>query len=188
MTTLAAAEQQGHKVALLFIDFDEFKRVNDTFGHTFGDAVLRRIARRLSKLVSETVRVYRMGGDEFTLIANGITDDGQVQELAERVSSKFRFPMSIGAQRILLHCSIGAAVYPDHGRRAETLLQRTDEAMYAAKGNGGRCCHLFTAHSLQDGGDQLLNRTEALTQALHRQEFELHYNRGSTRRPNPSQG
>ncbi|WP_051343665.1 putative bifunctional diguanylate cyclase/phosphodiesterase [Alicyclobacillus herbarius] len=169
------AAQGGRPFGVLFIDFDGFKGVNDTFGHEFGDKVLQRIGSLLHECVSESVQVYRMGGDEFTAIVRGIATEQDVVTLAEDISHKFRSPLWLGNQELMnIHCSIGAAVYPQHGQDADTLLRHADVAMYFAKDTGGQKSVLYSPKLAgRTKGSLFLH--DALVEALQRQEFKLYF-------------
>ncbi|WP_067928754.1 putative bifunctional diguanylate cyclase/phosphodiesterase [Alicyclobacillus shizuokensis] len=169
------AAVNGGKFGVLFVDFDGFKDVNDTFGHQFGDKVLGRIGALLKQCASENVRVYRMGGDEFTVLATSVNEDRDVIELARAILDRFRSPLWLGSEdRLTLHCSIGASIYPDHGDHAQALLRHADVAMYFAKESGGQRCVLYSPQ-LATGAKDSPILYDALVEALRREEFRLYY-------------
>ena len=127
------AERGGRRLAVLGIDLNDFKRVNDTFGHGAGDALLRQVASRLVECVRKSDTVARFGGDEFVILADGIENADDALEVAKKVASAFEKPFVAGQTILGAFASIGIAIWPDHGRDAEELLLRCDIAMYRAK-------------------------------------------------------
>jgi len=168
------AERRGEKVAVFLLDFDGFKYVNDTFGHQFGDATLKAIAERLQKALCGRAKVYRMGGDEFTVIQAGIAGEADVRETAARCVEAFREPLEVMGESVPLGISIGAAIYPDHSRDVDALLRYADISMYAAKEQGGHRLCLYS----ESGDSAIHNRLllhNALAKAFDRGEFSLDY-------------
>ncbi len=133
---LASARRNGAMVALLFVDLDGFKAVNDTFGHEAGDIVLKEVARRLSSCVRETDTVARFGGDEFLIVLTEVKEKAAVTRVARKVILALSRPIPLDGEEATLGASIGIAVYPDHAKTPETLVKRADGAMYAVKGTG----------------------------------------------------
>ena len=130
---LRQAMEKHRSLALLFLDLDRFKEVNDRFGHDVGDDLLRQIAERLRNALRQPDRVYRLGGDEFTLILTESDAEG-AQKLAERLRQALHEPIRIGSLNIdFVTPSIGIALYPQHAEDAENLLKAADSAMYEAK-------------------------------------------------------
>lgn len=133
---IASAERRGAGFALLFVDLDAFKPVNDTFGHDAGDAALKEIAARFVAAVRENDTVARVGGDEFVVL---LEETGQPQaagEVADKLLARAAEPFAFAGRVCRLGASIGIAVYPMHGRDADTLLKNADDAMYLAKARG----------------------------------------------------
>lgn len=130
---LSLAERQGHFVAVLFVDMDGFKRINDTLGHTGGDEVLFSAAKRLSHCLRETDLIARHGGDEFVVVLPQITGISDVSAVLQKIEDVFTQPFAVAGQELLLTCSIGIAIYPKDGHDAKTLLKRADAAMYRVK-------------------------------------------------------
>lgn len=138
---IAAAQQSGHTLALLFIDLDGFKAVNDTHGHHIGDLVLKAVAARLQSAVRCSDSVARFGGDEFVILLPTILHRGVARRLGRKIVQLASQPCAIGAERHALSASVGIAFYPDHGTSCDSLLISADQAMYRAKRDGGnRCC------------------------------------------------
>lgn len=133
-------------LALLFIDLDHFKEVNDTLGHEMGDALLIEVARRITGCVRETDTVARIGGDEFTLILTNLEDPASVERIAENLISQLQQPFELGRGQALISASIGVALYPDEAGDVDTLLRLADDAMYTAKQQGkNRYSHCHAA-------------------------------------------
>ena len=133
---LAQAQREAQPFALLFIDLDRFKTINDAFGHAAGDEVLRQAAERLRRCVRETDTVTRLGGDEFTIILSQIRSARDPESAALNVVNALAQPFAIGGAEHLVSASIGIAVYPEDGRSADELVRNADTAMYRAKESG----------------------------------------------------
>lgn len=133
---ISRAVRSGTTLALLFVDLDDFKRVNDSFGHQTGDALLREIAGRLAHCVRETDTVSRYGGDEFVIALPDLTDVGVVERVARCIAEQVSAPLHAGGVEVRVSCSIGAAMYPGDGEDCDALVQRADASMYAAKRAG----------------------------------------------------
>lgn len=158
---LERLQQQGRSLALLHVDIDHFKNVNDSSGHGQGDAILKIVARRLCDAMSAEDVVLRMGGDEFVVIAVGVTSGQATSALAERLLSTIRVPMSLDELQLALSASIGIAVYPHDGLDGETLLKHADIALHEAKRHGRDCYRVFS-----NDMDVQLNEHLALERAL----------------------
>ncbi len=130
------AERNDHKFAVLFLDLDKFKPVNDTLGHDIGDMVLKEVAARLQNLVRAGDTVARMGGDEFTIILNGLHGQDDAEKIAAKIITCIATPFTFGNISCLLGVSIGIALFPKHGTIAELLINRADQSMYLAKAKG----------------------------------------------------
>ncbi len=133
---LARARRDSTMAALLFIDLDGFKPVNDTLGHDAGDTVLKEVARRLSGSVRETDTVARFGGDEFIVILTHVTDDSAAGRIAEAILERLPRPIALADQEVAVGCSIGIAVYPADGDTPEQMIDQADAAMYLVKRAG----------------------------------------------------
>ncbi len=134
---LAQAERHGRGLAVVFVDLDGFKEINDRLGHAVGDAMLRIAARRLEACVREGDTVARTGGDEFVLVLTDQTTEDRLAAVLERVRETLSLDYPVEGQSLPMSCSIGASIYPRHGVTADVLVQEADRAMYAAK-NAGR--------------------------------------------------
>jgi diguanylate cyclase (GGDEF)-like protein len=165
---------QGNAFAVLYIDLDGFKGVNDSSGHEVGDELLRETADRMRACVGESDLVARLGGDEFAIIKAGAGDSDGLAVLAERILDALRMPFICQGQEIAISASIGVVIAPDHGRSAEDLLKRADLAMYAAKSEGRRTFRFFMPEYDTRAGQRRQIELD-LRQALGRGEFEVHY-------------
>jgi diguanylate cyclase (GGDEF)-like protein len=134
---ISEAERVGERVAVLFVDIDGFKNVNDTVGHRGGDVVLAEVAQRLRGTLREQECIGRLGGDEFAIVMPHISDRDAIEAIAQRIEGVLTFPFVIDEYRFALSASIGVAVYPDDAKAREDLLACADAAMYSAKEEGG---------------------------------------------------
>ncbi len=171
---LARAERGRWIVALLFLDLDRFKYVNDTLGHLAGDHLLCDVAKRLKVSVRESDTVARLGGDEFTVILEGLGRADEAAEVADKVLASLRQPITLNDREILIGGSIGISLYPRDGPDVKTLIQHADAAMYDAK-EGGKNTHRFYHAGLTTRSAERLDLEARLWRALERDEFELHY-------------
>lgn len=135
---VARSERSAKKFAIVSIDMDEFKSVNDTYGHPMGDKVLIKVARRLEKTIRGSDTCARIGGDEFAVIAEDIRNKGDVMRVMQKISSSLQGEVSIENQKILINASMGASIYPLHGESMEKLFKAADKALYLVKGTKTR--------------------------------------------------
>jgi len=171
---IALAQRKRRPVSVLFLDLDHFKVVNDSLGHTLGDALLREIATRLRSSVREGDVVARVGGDEFTIVLQELEKKEDAAAMAQRVLRVIAEPIEIDGQRLYITASIGITVYPDDGEDAETLLKNADNAMYRAKAVG-RNCYEMSTQELSRSMQERLTLESGLHQAMERNEFEVYY-------------
>lgn len=162
-----------HRLAVMFVDLDGFKPINDSFGHAAGDDILRIAALRLQAEARGSDTVARVGGDEFLILLEDVTDVAACVAVANRVLAALAKPFEIAGKNLQITGSIGIVVHPDHGDRAK-LVANADAAMYAAKRAGGSCYALFEPHMGSDAAEQL-ELLNDLRQALDRGELSLHY-------------
>ena len=134
---LAESERVGARTAVLFLDIDGFKSVNDTVGHRGGDIVLAEVAQRLRGTLRRDEYIGRLGGDEFAIVMPHISDRSEISSIAQRIGGVLTFPFGVDAYRFSLSASIGVAIFPDDAGNRDELLACADAAMYAAKGDGG---------------------------------------------------
>jgi diguanylate cyclase (GGDEF)-like protein len=130
---MARASHGGSQFALLWLDLDRFKTINDSMGHSFGDQLLIAVAERLTKFASKPERVFRLGGDEFTYLISDIRDVKSAEKEAQRLVETFVSPIRVGLSDFHLTVSVGMAIYPEDGNSLDLLLQNADTAMYSAK-------------------------------------------------------
>ncbi len=140
---LAQARRQGWLAAVLFVDLDRFKQINDTLGHSVGDALLQQVARRLESCIRRTDTLARMGGDEFTVLLTELHDQHYVLTVAQKLLDALQAPFQIDTFELFVTASIGVSVYPRDGKDAATLQRNADSAMYCAKDRGKNNFQLF---------------------------------------------
>jgi len=172
--SIAHARRTNGSCAVLFMDLDRFKEVNDTFGHAAGDELLRSVATRLATCVRDEDTVARLSGDEFVILLPHLASPEHVVEVARRVLDTLSSPVTVGDQRMLLSGSIGVAVYPNDGGTAEEVLANADAAMYRAKEIAGSSWELFSA-DLSTQAQARLQVEADLLNALARDEIVLYY-------------
>jgi diguanylate cyclase (GGDEF)-like protein/PAS domain S-box-containing protein len=146
--TMAQADRDGRQAALMYLDLDYFKQINDTYGHAVGDMVLQATAERLTSCVRRNDTVARLGGDEIIMLLPAVKDAGQVEAVAEKIVKIMASPFYFGTLQVTVTPSIGIVLFPTHGRDVSTLLKRADIAMYAAK-QQGRCCYLLFSEDME---------------------------------------
>ena len=161
------------RLAVLFIDLDGFKPINDSFGHAAGDVILRCAADRLRLEARDGDTVARVGGDEFLLLLENVSDEEACIAVARRALTALSQPFELSDKQVQIACSIGIAIHPGHGERSK-LVANADAAMYAAKRAGGSCHVLFEPHMGSDASAQLELQND-LRHALQRGEMSLHY-------------
>ncbi|MDO3381069.1 diguanylate cyclase domain-containing protein [Gilvimarinus algae] len=144
-TALASARRDSNQLALLFIDLDGFKHVNDSCGHSVGDRLLQEVARRLERCVRESDTVGRWGGDEFLVLLSSISAVSDAERVAENIRLSLARPYNLNGELLNLAPSIGIAHYPEHGGGEQTLIQCADHAMYKAKKAGGNRFLVYTS-------------------------------------------
>jgi len=144
LTGEIAAEREAQSIAVMFIDLDEFKAVNDRFGHDVGDLVLEQVARRLQGLTRSTDLVARVGGDEFVALLFNTRGHEPAARIADSIIAAINEPIAVDGKLAHVGVSIGIALYPEHGRTAADLIRKADAAMYAAKAAGKNACRFAT--------------------------------------------
>ncbi len=171
---LEAARRTRHKVAVLFIDLDRFKQINDTLGHNVGDVLLVQLARRFEGCLRASDTLARRGGDEFMLVLPEIVETSQVAQVANRLHEMLRMPFLVNGQELFLSASIGASIFPDDGEDANTLQRNADVAMYRAK-TTLRNSFQFFEPGINRMALERLQLESHLRRALERNEFVLFY-------------
>ncbi len=170
---LAKAKRSLAKAAVLMLDMDNFKRVNDLLGHSGGDQLLQQQAQRIRAAVREQDAVSRMGGDEFTIMLAPVNEISEVTSLAKRVLDAVNLPITVGAHTIEVGASIGVALYPADGDRAEDLMRNADMALYEAKGSGRNRVNFFS-YKLDLELRESLRLEQKLRQAIRNQALEAY--------------
>jgi diguanylate cyclase (GGDEF)-like protein/PAS domain S-box-containing protein len=171
---IAKSKRNGTKSALLFIDLDDFKTINDSLGHLVGDSMLNLVASRLRENTREMDTISRLGGDEFLVILGDIHSVDDVSAATEKLLAGFDKPFSLGLRTLSSSISIGIAMYPDDGDNFDTLLQKADTAMYQAK-EAGRNSYCFFAEQMNSEIMEHLRIQNDLKKAIEQNEFVLHY-------------
>src|SRR5690606_21796115 len=149
-TALRSAKNRDGILAILFIDLDNSKNVNDTLGHTMGDQLLRQAAARLNSVLRAEDHVIRLGGDQFTVLLNSVVNQDEVVHVASRITEVFREAFVILGREMRIGTSIGISMFPDDGEEPDALIQKADIAMYAAKEEGKGTFHFYD-QKLYDG-------------------------------------
>jgi diguanylate cyclase (GGDEF)-like protein/PAS domain S-box-containing protein len=171
---LALAHREGRELALLFLDLDNFKDLNNTKGHDVGDKLLKEVARRLNGCLCESNTLARLGGDEFVIVLTSIRDEEGAAATARRVQALFNDPFLIDGQEFYSSASIGIALYPEDGTDVESLFKCADAAMYHAKNEGKSNYQFFS----QEMNNRIMRRValeNSMRQGMVRGEFFLHY-------------
>jgi len=174
LTEALGRVERGEQLAVLYLDLDLFKNVNDSLGHPTGDELLCAVADRLRGCVGEQDTISRVGGDEFSVIQTGITAATDAEHLARRIAEAIRAPYDLGGQQIMIDASIGIALAPADGAEADELLKNADMALYGAKADGRGIYRFF--ESDMDARMKVRRSLElALRKAFDHGEFELYY-------------
>ena len=173
-TILALARRHGTLVAIMFIDLDNFKTINDSLGHHVGDALLKQVAARIKEVLREADMVSRLGGDEFLVILADFAAPEDAARVAEKLLQVISAPIALEGRELCANASIGISVFPRDGDNADDLIRHADAAMYSAKDHGRGHSRFYTA-GLSDEGAETLARESRLREALQRGEFVLFY-------------
>jgi diguanylate cyclase (GGDEF)-like protein/PAS domain S-box-containing protein len=171
---MASARRQKDKVALLFLDLDQFKNINDSLGHALGDLLLQKVAERLKRWAREQDTVARLGGDEFLIVLTRIRDVADAAVAAERLMAVMTKEFIVQGNPLNISCSLGITIFPDHGESAESLIKHADAAMYSAKEKGRNNFRFFTDKMNAEVGERL-TLENSLRLALEKNELFLVY-------------
>ncbi len=172
--SLERASQTNRRVGVLFLDVDNFKNINDSIGHSFGDRVLRGIAQRLQSASQPLGFAARLGGDEFTVICEDAKDLEQIRDASEQIIRAFHTPLDVDGRELIIGVSVGASIYPDHEQDAESLLIAADTALFHTKALGRGRASMFTPELLA-GASNKFRIEQDLRRAIERNEFELFF-------------
>lgn len=168
------AKRTGQPLALMFLDLDHFKDINDTLGHAMGDELLKETAHRVASCVRASDTVARLGGDEFTVILAELEDTGGIARISQSILEKLAEPFHLGDNVVYVTVSIGLTFYPEDAEDIDALLKSADQAMYAAKSEGRNRYNYFTA-SMQEAAQTRLRLVTDMRTALAEKQFQLHY-------------
>ncbi|OMH37600.1 hypothetical protein BGP75_08950 [Motiliproteus sp. MSK22-1] len=171
---ISKAHRSGFQVAVLFVDLDRFKEINDTLGHAFGDRVLKDASRRFRNCIREDDTVARLGGDEFTFISETLNDPRHAAFVAQKLIQSLEAPFIIDNHPFFLTASIGISLYPQDGESAQTLLRNADAAMYKAKDEGRNTFHFYTENMTEQAFERMFLET-SLRQGLQNSELVVYY-------------
>lgn len=171
---ITQARRNQQSLAVMFLDLDRFKVVNDTLGHAMGDRLLQTVAQRLEGCLREGDTLSRFGGDEFTLLLPQVTSKEDARKIAKKVLQVLREPIQLGDQEVFVGASIGIALYPEAGETMEQLLQNADIAMYHVKGRG-KDGYQFYSETMNATGSNRLQMERDLRRALEKNEFKTYY-------------
>ncbi len=168
------AKRRNSKLAIFFLDLDEFKIINDTLGHNVGDQLLIEVSKNLSKIMRNSDFLARIGGDEFNILVEDLDSAVAAEEIAQKIIAQMKKPLMVNGKKMHITSSVGISIYPNDGQESVTLLKNADLAMYQAKADGRNKYHFFSQEL-----EVSLNRRTAilkeLKQALNNQEFQLYY-------------
>ena len=169
-----AKQHEDYQFAVLFLDLDRFKNVNDSLGHSIGDQLLIAMARRLEHCIRESDMVSRLGGDEFAILLDGISNSSDATNMAKRIQAKLESPFNLSGHEVFTTTSIGIALSSTGYDHPEAMLRDADTAMYRAKAQGKACYELFDK-GMHTRAVYLLQMENDLRRALEREEFRVHY-------------
>lgn len=173
-STIESCKRRESKMALFFIDLDKFKDINDTYGHTIGDEMLKIVAKRLEQSIRKDDFIARLGGDEFILIIKDVKDNEDMLHLAHKINENIKESIVISDKVFFMSLSIGISIFPDHGKDSEDLIKNSDAAMYVVKENGRNGYRLYS----QDMTDKISLKVtiqNELKIAIQKDEFEMYY-------------
>lgn len=171
---MSKARRNQSQVALLFIDLDRFKSINDALGHAVGDELLKAAAERMKAAVRDSDTLARMGGDEFTIILEDLSENSSPQKIASNILSVLSRPFDVDHRELHISASIGIAIYPSDAEEVDVLIKNADTAMYEAKENGKGQFHFFTPR-LDEIAKNKLELEQLLREAIRKKEFVFHF-------------
>lgn len=173
-STIESCKRRNSKIALFFVDLDKFKDVNDTYGHTVGDEMLKTVAKRLEQSIRKEDFIARLGGDEFVLIIKDVKNDEDMLNLAHKINENIKEPIVITDKVFFMSLSIGISIFPDHGKDSEDLIKHSDAAMYEVKENGRNGYRLYN-QNMTDKISLKVTIQNELKIAIAKDEFEMYY-------------
>ncbi len=168
------AEEKREQVAVLFLDIDHFKKINDSYGHQAGDSLLIQFAKRVNDTLGTRGFMSRFGGDEFTISLFPVRSKREIDQVFQDIFTELERPFIVKGQEFYITISVGWCLFPDHGADAHTLMKNADTAMYKMKANGRNDITMYDQMMNESAADELFLRSE-LIEAFHRNELEVHY-------------
>ena len=168
------SKRQGRMIAVCFLDLDNFKKINDSYGHSYGDEILKQLALRLQGRIRHCDTLSRIGGDEFILLVENIKEKHEIEIIISKIQAIFEEPFINKAQKFFLSASIGVSVYPDHGTDGETLIKNADTAMYKAK-EAGKNTYTFYTLDMTIASYERIGMENALREAIKEKQFVVYY-------------
>ncbi len=171
---ISYSKRHDKKFALLFIDLDRFKQINDSLGHQFGDQVLLEVSKRIKSVIRQEDTLARFGGDEFLVIARDISGKEDAQKIAEKILESLQKPFNLFGHDVYTTISIGVSIYPDDSQNAESLIKYADSAMYRAKEEGRNNFRFYVSKMTEDAFEKVVLEN-ALRAAIEEEAFEVHF-------------
>lgn len=168
------AAQESREFAVMYMDLDQFKRINDSLGHSVGDGLLTEVARRLKLVLKDIGIAARLGGDEFLVLTPNTSTIDEAQAIAKSINDSLSEPYCLDGQNIFITNSIGICFYPKNGRDVETLIRNSDTALYQAKRSGRDCSQLYE-NQMTSHAHQLINQNSGIRNALEKEQFILYF-------------
>lgn len=172
--SIKLANRENYNIAVLFIDLDRFKEVNDSFGHDFGDILLKQVADKMQSALRATDSIARLGGDEFALLIGHLEHEDDAIEITEKLMAIFKDPLNLHGHELFMTCSIGIALYPHHAKTAEELLKNADAAMYKSKAEGRNAFTFYSREMTRKAYERLIMESY-LRQAINEKQFRLNF-------------
>lgn len=168
------SKRQGGMIAVCFLDLDNFKKINDSFGHSYGDAILKQFALRVQSKIRHCDTLARIGGDEFILLVENVKEKHEIEIILSKIQMLFEEPFVNKAQKFFLSASMGVSIYPEHGMDAETLIKNADTAMYKAK-DAGKNNYTFYTIDMTESSYERVGMENALRDAIKESQFRVYY-------------
>ena len=172
--TLSTAKRESSMTAVMFMDLDNFKNINDSYGHTFGDELLVTVSKRIELIMREDDTFARIGGDEFVIVMSHFTSSDQIVQISRKIMSQFEMPFMVEDKELWVSISIGISISPEDGNSAETLIKNADTAMYEAKGDGKNTIKFYNDKMSASSFERVVFES-ALKAAISNREFEVYY-------------
>ena len=171
---IANTTRSGLMVALCFIDLDNFKKINDSFGHSYGDEILKQFSERIGDVIRVCDTLSRIGGDEFILLVENVKEVDEIDPIVTKIQTIFNEPFLVKEQKFFLSASIGISLYPEHGLESETLIKNADAAMYKAK-DAGKNTYAFYTLDMTIASYERIGMENALREAIGAKQFLVYY-------------